>query len=249
MKINNINVVVCDDYNAVGVAAGEIFEKAMLADKKGAFGFATGSTPIGLYKELIKKHQEGLDFSGITTFNLDEYFPIKKESDQSYDYFMRKQLFDHVNIDYKNFNIPNGEAADAEAECADYEKKLRGMGGVKLQILGIGHNGHIGFNEPESHFAENTHVVDLQESTIDANSRLFEKKEDVPRKALTMGIGTIMLAKEVLLIATGEGKAEIMEKVLFGEITPMVPASVLRFHPNVTFVMDKAAAERVMKRL
>ncbi|KAI4453198.1 glucosamine-6-phosphate isomerase [Holotrichia oblita] len=210
---------------------------------KNIISLATGSTPVGMYKEIVAKHKKSeVDFKGVTTFNLDEYYPIKNNDNQSYIYFMKENLFNHINIDMKKVNIPNGEAADPLIECAEYEKKIKAAGGIGLQVLGIGQNGHIGFNEPCDVFEAQTHYVTLDESTINANSRFFESKEQVPKHALSMGIKTIMMAKKILLLVTGEVKAEILKKTITGDITPSVPASVLQLHQDVIVVADEAAA-------
>jgi len=208
----------------------------------GVYGFATGSTPLSTYKALINKYNTGTDFSGITTFNLDEYYPIKKTNDQSYDYFMRENLFNHINVKQENIHIPNGEALDPEEECISYEAKIRNVDGIDLQILGIGANGHIGFNEPASCFSSKTNYISLTESTISANARFFASEEDVPKHALTMGIKTIMNARKILLLVNGEKKNEILRDALFGDITPALPASILQLHPDVSVVIDSEAA-------
>ena len=181
------------------------------------------------------------------TVNLDEYRGLTRDNDQSYYYFMHHHLFDRVNIDLDNTNVPDGMEPDSDKECARYEELIRSMGGVDIQLLGIGHNGHIGFNEPDAAFARTTHCVDLTESTIEANKRFFASADDVPRQAYTMGIGTIMKAKKILLIASGEDKAEILAKAFYGPITPEVPASILQLHDDVTLVADKAAMSKMPK--
>ena len=196
-----------------------------------------------MYKE------EALDFSHITTFNLDEYHPIAKSNPQSYDYFMKENLFNHVGIDPARTHIPNGECEDPHLECAEYEAKIAAAGGIDLQLIGIGLNGHIGFNEPSNHFTRSTNYIELTDSTIQANRRFFASEKDVPRHALTMGIRTIMSARKILLIANGELKAGILEKVLFGDIMPQVPASVLQLHRDVTVVLDKYASTYIAPRL
>ena len=202
-------------------------------------GLATGSTPIGTYKLLVKGYQQGnLDFSKVRSVNLDEYCGLDGSHDQSYRYFMNTNLFNRVNIDMANTNVPNGIATDLEQECKRYDRLLEELGGVDLQLLGIGLNGHIGFNEPNEFFDKTTHVVDLKQSTIDANSRFFEKIEDVPRRAITMGIKSILSAKKVLLVA-GADKKDIIERALFGPITPQVPASVLQFHNDLIVVVSE----------
>ena len=205
-------------------------------------GFATGTTPIGTYEKLGQWNKEGIvDFSNVKTVNLDEYCGITKDHPQSYRYFMEHNLFSKINIKAKNTFLPNGETKDCDAECQRYEKVLNNLGGVDLQLLGIGNNGHIGFNEPSNVFTKLTNKVKLTQSTIEANSRLFNKKEEVPLYAITMGIQTIMRAKKILLIATGKSKADILNKALNGPIDPKVPASILQLHPDVTVIADEEA--------
>lgn len=208
-------------------------------------GLATGSTPVGTYKRLIEMYQDGdLDFSQVKSANLDEYKGLPRENDQSYYYFMNHNLFKDINIDPANTHIPNGMVEDSDGECNRYEAALQELGGVDLQLLGLGHNGHIGFNEPAAQFDKITHCVDLQESTIEANKRFFSSIEAVPKQAYTMGIGTIMNARKVLLIVSGQDKAEILNKVLFGPVTPAVPASILQMHQNVVVIADEAALSK-----
>ena len=212
------------------------------ADPSCVLGLATGTTPIGLYACLVEDCAAGkISFADVTTFNLDEYRGLDPEHDQSYRYFMKKHLFDHVDIDQARTHVPEGANPDADAVCAAYEEAIEAAGGIDLQLLGLGPNGHIGFNEPEDTFPATTHCVDLTESTIQANSRLFDSIDDVPRQAYTMGIGTIMAAKEILVVANGSDKADIVRRAFFGPVTPEVPASILQFHPNVTVVVDKEA--------
>ena len=209
-------------------------------------GLATGSTPVGLYKQLIEWYRNGdLDFSGVRTVNLDEYKGISRENDQSYYYFMHQNLFDHVNIPAGNTHLPDGMEPDSEKECRRYEELIQSMGSVDLQLLGIGHNGHIGFNEPADAFDKLVHCVNLTQSTIEANKRFFASAEEVPRQAYTMGIQTIMRSKKILIIANGEGKADIVRDAFFGPITPMVPASVLQLHYVVTLVAVEAALSKI----
>lgn len=234
------------DYEELSKIAADIIASVITLNPDCTLGLATGSTPEGLYSELIKKYEEGrLDFSGVQTINLDEYKGLSPESDQSYRYFMNTHLFDHVNIDKDYTHVPDGLEEDSEKACDDYNDLLEAIGRVDLQLLGLGNNGHIGFNEPSDHFPKYTHCVDLTESTIEANKRFFDSAEDVPVKAYTMGIKNIMDADKVLLIVSGEKKAEILEKVLFGEITPEVPASVLQLHKDLVVVADDAALSRI----
>ena len=241
-----MKIIKTKDYADMSRKAANIIAAQVIMKPDCVLGLATGSTPIGTYKELIKAYENGdLDFSLVKTANLDEYRGLEKTNDQSYDYFMKENLFNHININFENLNIPNGEKPDAEEECARYEAVVKALGGQDLQLLGMGHNGHIGFNEPADEFPKETHCVDLQESTIQANKRFFEKVEDVPTQAYTMGIGTIMQAKKILVVASGADKAEIVKKAFFGPITPQVPASILQLHPDVTVVVDEAAGSLI----
>ena len=208
-------------------------------------GLATGSTPVGAYRQLIQWYREDLlDFSRITTINLDEYRGLAAENDQSYRYFMNHNLFDHVNIRKECTYLPDGTEPDSKKACREYDAIIKGVGGIDLQILGLGRNGHIGFNEPGDYFEKTTHCVDLTESTIEANKRFFQKEEDVPRQAYTMGIQTIMGAGTILLLVSGEEKAEILRQVICGPVTPRVPASILQMHPRAVVIADEAALSR-----
>ena len=231
------------DYNDVSRKAANIIAAQIYLKPDCVLGLATGSSPVGTYKELIAKYEAGdLDFSKVRTVNLDEYVGLTKDHDQSYAYFMRSNLFDHVNIDQANCNIPNGMNPDAEAECARYDAVIDAFGGADLQLLGLGPNGHIGFNEPGEAFELETHCVDLTAETIEANKRFFDGNVDlVPKQAYTMGIKTIMQARKVLMVANGKGKAEIIKKAFFGPVTPEVPASILQMHPDFTLVGDEEA--------
>ena len=241
-----MRIIKAKDFADMSSKAANIIAAQVILKPDCVLGLATGSTPIGTYKELIKGYENGdLDFSLVKTANLDEYRGLEKSNDQSYDYFMKANLFNHININFDNLNIPDGENPDAEAECARYEAVVKALGGQDLQLLGMGHNGHIGFNEPADEFVKETHCVDLQESTIQANKRFFEKVEDVPTQAYTMGINTIMQAKMILVIVSGADKAEIVKKAFFGPVTPQVPASILQMHPNVVVVVDEAAASLI----
>lgn len=232
-----MRVIKVGGYDQMSRTAANIIAAQIIMKPDSVLGLATGSSPIGTYKRLIELNKSGdLDFSGITTVNLDEYCGLSVSHDQSYRYFMNTNLFDHINIKKENTHVPDGVAADYDEECRRYDKLIEELGGIDLQLLGIGHNGHIGFNEPDEVFEKYTHVMDLKQSTIDANSRFFAKKEDVPRQAITMGIKTIMSAKKILLIASGADKKEILERALYGPITPKVPASVLQLHPDLTVV-------------
>ena len=230
------------DYYDVSRKAANIMSAQIIMKPRAVLGLATGSTPIGMYKQLIEWYKKGdLDFSQVTSVNLDEYKGLSGDNDQSYRYFMNTNLFDHVNIDKSRTYVPNGLEEDSEKACADYNEIIRSVGGVDMQLLGIGGNGHIGFNEPGQAFETGTHCVDLQESTIEANKRFFASEADVPRQAYTMGIKTIMQAKKILVVVSGEDKAEIVKKAFFGPVIPGVPASILQMHNDVILVGDEAA--------
>lgn len=235
-----------NDYEEMSRKAAGIVSAQIIMKPDCVLGLATGSTPVGLYKQLIEWYRNGdLDFSGVRTVNLDEYKGISRENDQSYYYFMHQNLFDHVNIPAGNTHLPDGMEPDSEKECRRYEELIQSMGSVDLQLLGIGHNGHIGFNEPADAFDKLVHCVNLTQSTIEANKRFFASAKEVPRQAYTMGIQTIMRSKKILIIANGEGKADIVRDAFFGPITPMVPASVLQLHNDVTLVADEAALSKI----
>ena len=234
------------DYEDMSKKAANIIASQVVLKPDCVLGLATGSTPIGAYKNLVEKYEQGeLDFSQVTTVNLDEYKGLPRENDQSYYYFMHDNLFDHVNVKPENTHLPDGTKEDSDEECARYEELIRTLGGQDLQLLGLGHNGHIGFNEPDAIFEKATHCVDLQESTIEANKRFFASADDVPKQAYTMGIGTIMQAKKILVVVSGEDKADTVAKAFFGPVTPEVPASILQFHKDVILVADEAALSKV----
>lgn len=234
------------NYDEMSKKAASVLAAQIVADPESILGLATGSTPVGTYEYLRKWYQEGiLDFSGIQTMNLDEYKGISGKNPQSYYYFMQENLFRHVNIKEENIYIPDGEQEDGDAVCKAYEALIRRAGGADLQLLGIGRNGHIGFNEPADSFTSECHCVELAESTIEANKRFFNSIEEVPKQAYTMGIGTIMSAGKILLLASGEDKAEAVYQAICGPITPQVPASVLQLHKNVTLIADEAALSRM----
>ena len=236
------------DYKDMSRKAANIISAQVIMKPNCVLGLATGSTPIGTYDQLVEWYNKGdLDFSEVTTVNLDEYKGLPRTNDQSYYYFMHQHLFDRVNIDPERTNVPNGMEPDAEKECGRYEELIRSLGGVDLQLLGLGHNGHIGFNEPGEAFEKETHCVDLTESTIEANKRFFASADDVPKQAYTMGIKTIMQAKKILIVVNGENKADIVERAFFGPVTPEVPASILQMHNDVTLVGDEAALSKVME--
>lgn len=234
------------DYKDMSRKAANIISAQVIMKPNCVLGLATGSTPIGTYAQLVEWYNKGdLDFSEVTTVNLDEYKGLPRTNDQSYYYFMHQHLFDRVNIDPERTNVPNGMEPDAEKECGRYEELIRSLGGVDLQLLGLGHNGHIGFNEPGEAFEKETHCVDLTESTIEANKRFFASADDVPKQAYTMGIKTIMQAKKILIVVNGENKADIVERAFFGPVTPEVPASILQLHNDVTLVGDEEALAKI----
>lgn len=241
-----MNIYKAKDYKDMSRKAANIISAQVIMKPNCVLGLATGSTPIGTYDQLVEWYNKGdLDFSEVTTVNLDEYKGLPRTNDQSYYYFMHQHLFDRVNIDLERTNVPNGMEPDAEKECGRYEELIRSLGGVDLQLLGLGHNGHIGFNEPGEAFEKETHCVDLTESTIEANKRFFASADDVPKQAYTMGIKTIMQAKKILIVVNGENKADIVERAFFGPVTPEVPASILQLHNDVTLVGDEEALAKI----
>ena len=237
-----MRIIVCDNYDLLSKKAAQIVGSQMILNPKSILGLATGSTPIGMYKNLIKMYEEGLiDFSKTTTFNLDEYYQLPINNDQSYHYFMDENLFNHININRENIHIPNGMADDIDAECVLYDKMIDDNG-IDIQILGIGNNAHIGFNEPTINFNKGTHIVTLDESTREANARFFNSIDEVPTKAITMGTGSIFKSKKILLLASGANKAEAIYNTVHGKVTPEVPSSILQFHKDVIIILDKEAA-------
>lgn len=234
------------DYESMSRKAAVIIAAQVVAKPDCVLGLATGSTPIGAYKKLVEWYESGdLDFAEVTTVNLDEYKGLPAENDQSYRYFMNDNLFNHVNIDKSRTYVPDGTEPDADKACREYEKIVASVGGADLQLLGMGHNGHIGFNEPADVFEKETHCVNLAASTIEANKRFFASAEEVPKQAYTMGIGTIMSAKKILVVVSGADKADAVKKAFFGPVTPQVPASILQLHPDVTLVADEAALSKI----
>ena len=234
------------DYAAMSRRAANLIAAEVIRKPNCVLGLATGSTPVGAYKQLAVWNQQGdLSFKEVQSVNLDEYKGLAPSHDQSYRYFMQTNLFDHIDIDIAKTHVPDGLAADADTECARYDELVRSLGYADLQLLGLGRNGHIGFNEPGDSFIYGCHVVQLSHSTIDANKRFFASEADVPRSAISLGIGSIMNARQVLLIATGEDKADAVYEAIHGDVTPQVQASILRTHPDVIFLLDKAAAKRL----
>lgn len=244
-----MEIVICNDYDEVSkLAAAEV--AAVVREKPDAvLGLATGSSPVGLYAELIRLHkEEGLDFSQVTTFNLDEYIGLPPEHEQSYRYFMNEKLFDHINIDKENTHLPDGMAEDVDAFCYEYESMIDASGGIDIQILGIGSDGHIGFNEPGSSLASRTRIKTLTEQTINDNARFFEKKEDVPIYAITMGVGTILDVERIVLVAIGKNKAATVAEAFEGPVSCMSTASALQLHPDSIIFLDKDAAGQLKMR-
>lgn len=238
-----MRIYVCKNYEDMSKRAADVMAAQLILKPNSVLGLATGSTPIGLYQSLAERCARGeISFKQVRSVNLDEYCGITPDNDQSYSYFMFKNLFDHVDILPENTHFPDGTNTDAAAETANYDALIASMGGIDVQLLGIGNNGHIGFNEPSDHFAIGTIHVALTESTIQANSRFFASLDEVPRYAYSMGCGTIMNANKILLVANGKNKAEIMEKALFGPVTPQVPASLLQLVSDKVYVFTDAEA-------
>ena len=241
-----MRIISARDYDHMSRQAANIISAQVILKPNSVLGLATGSSPIGTYKQLIEWYKKGdIDFSQVHTVNLDEYVGLDYSSDQSYVYFMRHNFFDHINIDLANTNIPKGTNPDARAECTCYDNIIRSLGGIDLQLLGLGPNGHIGFNEPDDSFTQGTHKVALTDATIQANKRFFEKEEDVPRYAYTMGICDIMQAERVVMVVSGESKAGIVKEAFTGPVTPWVPASILQLHKDFTLVADEAALSKL----
>jgi glucosamine-6-phosphate deaminase len=235
-------IVVCRDYADMSRRAAEFFAEYIRSTPNAVLGLATGSTPVGMYKHLVDEYCAGkLDFSGVTTFNLDEYYPMAPDHPQSYRYFMNTHLFDRVNINKANTNVPDGLCADPLAYCEEYDRRIADAGGIDLQLLGVGKNGHIGFNEPAASLIGGTHVAELNEGTVIANSRFFDSVADVPRKAITMGIDSIMNAKNVVLLASGKEKHKAIDALLGGVYTTEIPVTLLRAHHGLTVFCDEDA--------
>jgi len=238
-----MRIIIAKDYEALSRRAAILLAGQIILKPDSVLGLATGSTPVGTYHHLVSLYSEGLvDFSDIITFNLDEYYGLAPDNKFSYSWFMEEHLFKHVNNKPENVHIPNGLAQDVKAECQEYEQMIRQAGGIDLQLLGIGRNGHIGFNEPDLKFETQTHLVELDEETIAVNSRFFDSADQVPRHAISMGIKTIMQSRRIILLASGAEKAQVVQEMAYGSITPNVPASVLQLHPDVTVIADREAA-------
>ncbi len=241
-----MDIIIVDNYQELSRQAADLLATQLRKKPSSVLGLATGGTPVGMYRELVRLHREQqLDFSQATSFNLDEYVGLGADHPCSYRYFMAEQLFDHVNMPEIRIHIPNGQAPNLSAECQAYEAKIRACGSIDQQVLGIGHNGHIGFNEPGTPFTSRTHLVNLTQQTITANARYFSSAAEVPTQAISMGIATIMEAKKILLLASGLDKAGIMAAALQGPISEEVPASILQRHPQVTCILDHDAASRL----
>lgn len=241
-----MNVLIYESEEQIGIAAGNYMCGQVLQKPNSVLGLATGSTPLKPYSQMIELYKKGVvDFSKVTTFNLDEYVNLDVNDKNSYHSFMHENLFGHINIPEENINFLDGNAEDPEEECRRYEEKIKAAGGIDIQLLGIGSNGHIAFNEPADCFQRWSHVVTLKESTVKDNSRFFKSIDEVPTQAVTMGIGSIMQAKKILIIAIGENKAKAIKQLIDGNVTPMCPASVLQFHTDVTLMLDKAAASLI----
>lgn len=241
--VDILRIIIADNYEDMSKKAANMAAAQILLKPNSVLGLATGSTPLMTYKYLIKLFSdETISFKEAVTFNLDEYVGINKGNENSYYYYMENNFFKHIDVKQENTHIPSGNAEDLSAECSTYEEKIKLSGGIDFQILGIGNNGHIGFNEPNLKFEAVTHVIDLDEETIKANSRFFTSEAEVPKKAITMGVKTIMNTRKVLLLANGRGKAETIYNSIYGKIDPNLPASILQLHPDVTFILDKEAA-------
>lgn len=236
--------IICESYEELSREAAKILCGEVQANSHATLGLATGSTPIGAYQEMVKMYQAGaVDFKDVTTFNLDEYYKIDRTNDQSYYYFMHDNLFNHINIKEENINIPNGMVDDPEAECKAYDEKIEKHGGIDLQLLGVGVNGHVGFNEPADEMPIATHLTPLTQGTIEVNARFFDKIEDVPTQALTLGLKGIMAAKKILVLISGESKKEAAKKLFSGVVTTSCPVTLLNLHNDVTVILDRDAAQ------
>ncbi|MFV0519522.1 MAG: glucosamine-6-phosphate deaminase [Lachnospirales bacterium] len=245
-----MQIFIKDDYEAVSKKAAQLIGAQVTLNPKSILGLATGSSPEGMYKNLVEMYKNDIiDFSDVVTFNLDEYLSLPPNNEQSYAYYMNKHLFNHINISRQNIYIPSGIDKNIEKTCSDYDKSIFEYKKIDLQILGIGTNGHIGFNEPDVHFEAGTHLVNLDQKTIEANSRFFDDINDVPKQAISMGIRNIMQSKKVVLIATGESKIEAINKMLFEEITPNLPASILQVHNDFTLIVDKVIGDSIKGKL
>lgn len=239
-----MELIVVKNYEEMSKKAASIISSQIIIKPNSILGLATGDTPLGMYKELIKKYEQNeVDFSKVKTFNLDEYYGLDRDNIQSYYFYMINNFFKFINIDINNINVPNGTSNDIEEDCLNYERKIKEAGGIDIQVLGIGVNGHIGFNEPNVNFEAQTHLVNLDEKTIKSNARFFNSIDEVPKKAISMGIKTILQSKKIILLASGESKAEAVYNTVKGKISPEIPSSILQLHQNVTIILDESAAK------
>lgn len=240
-----MKVIVVKDYEELSKVTAEQIAEVVRNRPDCVLGLATGSTPVGAYEVLAEMYKKGeLDFSRVKSYNLDEYYPMKADNRQSYHYFMNENLFSKINIDPENVHVPDGDCKDTDAMCADYEAQIRSAGGIDIQLLGIGRNGHIGFNEPGDFLYPDTHKTDLTDDTMDANARFFSEDEIIPNAAVTMGMGTILRARKIVIAASGASKREAVAGILSGKITTQCPASLLNMHPDVVLVCDEEAYGR-----
>lgn len=243
-----MKLIITKNYEELSKVAANEMAEVVKNNPKAILGLATGGSPVGMYKELIRMNKENeIDFSEVTTVNLDEYVGLSGDHNQSYRYFMNDNLFNHINVNKDRTFVPNGLAEDIEAECKNYDAKIAELGGTDVQLLGIGNNGHIAFNEPDDFLVSGTHLTKLTENTIEANARFFESKDEVPTTALTMGLGGIMKSKKIIVIASGEGKAEAVKEMVNGKINTNMPASMLQMHRDVVLIIDEAAAKLLNK--
>ena len=239
-----MRILVCKDYDAMSQKAAQMILSQITLKPNCVLGLATGSTPIGMYENLVRMYQQGIvDFSEVQTFNLDEYLGLLPTNQQSYHYFMNNHLFNHVNINKNHIHIPNGMADSIDEECQRYDQLIEEAGGIDIQVLGIGNNAHIGFNEPTINFEKGTHIVELDESTREANARFFNHMDEVPKRAITMGTGSIFKSRKIMLLATGANKAQAIYDTVYGKVQPEVPSSILQFHNDIVLILDEEAAQ------
>ncbi len=239
-----MRILVCKDYDEMSQKAAQMILSQITLKPNCVLGLATGSTPIGMYENLVRMYQQGIvDFSEVQTFNLDEYLGLLPTNQQSYHYFMNNHLFDHVNINKNHIHIPNGMADSINEECQRYDQLIEEAGGIDIQVLGIGNNAHIGFNEPTINFEKGTHIVELDESTREANARFFNHMDEVPKRAITMGTGSIFKSRKIMLLATGANKAQAIYDTVYGKVQPEVPSSILQFHNDIVLILDEEAAQ------
>lgn len=244
-----MRILVCKDYDEMSQKAAQMISSQVMLKPDCVLGLATGSTPIGMYKKLVQMYQEKMiDLSEVTTFNLDEYLGLSKDNEQSYHYFMQNHLFDHVNVKPRRIHIPNGNTENVDDECNFYDQLIAKSNGIDIQVLGIGNNAHIGFNEPQISFEKGTHVVELDDSTREANARFFETLDEVPKQAITMGTGIILKSRKIMLLASGRAKAKAIYDTVHGHVSPEVPSSILQFHPDTVLILDEEAASLLSEK-